>query len=408
MVRPGKPVLSALLLLTPAFLLAQQAGSSGGAAAGAAATGVPAPVTAPAAAASAPAAVSNPGAAGAGTATGAPAPVTSPAASAPAGQAAAASPAASAPAPGAAGTTGGTPSTSTPTIPPLQVPAPEQLPETTQPAGGQNPAAPPPGNPTGAPGAADGAQGSSPGGGSGGTGAAGPAPGVSAAVQGTPAPVQGAATSGGGAPSAGARAARLPWPLVPAGRIDAVRVSNPAGTVRGQVRDLALDGAGSVRFIAVQLDVPGASAGALYLVPAARVRAAAVDRLTLDLADSRLRGLMVLRGDRFLPAFAPLLASRLAGAAALDPQGRDLGRVEDLAVDLSRMRALYLAVLPAAAQGAGQPLYAVPFSAFRGWDPRTHQARLDLSGPALRASPAFSPSGAWPRVVSRGQAAPGP
>jgi sporulation protein YlmC with PRC-barrel domain len=89
-----------------------------------------------------------------------------------------------------------------------------------------------------------------------------------------------------------------------------------------------------------------------------------------------------------------LAASTLAGDRVRNPAGEDLGKVDEIMVDLASGRVAYVVVSFGGFLGIGDKLFAVPWSAFQV-DQGEHEFVLDVDRGTLENAPGFD-KGNWP------------
>lgn len=84
-----------------------------------------------------------------------------------------------------------------------------------------------------------------------------------------------------------------------------------------------------------------------------------------------------------------LRAARLLNVEVVDPQGKMLGKVKDLPIDLARSEARYVVVKSGGAFGIGAKLFAFPMRDF-GRGSRRGEAVLDIDEAKLKSAPGFA------------------
>ena len=89
-----------------------------------------------------------------------------------------------------------------------------------------------------------------------------------------------------------------------------------------------------------------------------------------------------------------LSASTLTGDAVRNPQGEDLGKVEDIMLDLDNGRVAYCVLSFGGFLGMGDKLFAVPWSAMT-LDTEKHAFVLDVPKERLKDAPGFDKDD-WP------------
>ena len=89
-----------------------------------------------------------------------------------------------------------------------------------------------------------------------------------------------------------------------------------------------------------------------------------------------------------------LSASSLNGTDVVNPQGENLGHIEDIMIDLSTGRILYTVLSFGGILGIGNKLFAVPFQAFTV-DDENENLILDINQERLEDAPGFDKND-WP------------
>ena len=92
-----------------------------------------------------------------------------------------------------------------------------------------------------------------------------------------------------------------------------------------------------------------------------------------------------------------LSASTLKGDKVVNHQGEDLGKLEDLMIDLERGRIAYAVLSFGGFLGMGDKLFAVPWQAF-GVDTGEKRLVLNASKELLEKAPGFDKSN-WPDMA---------
>lgn len=82
-----------------------------------------------------------------------------------------------------------------------------------------------------------------------------------------------------------------------------------------------------------------------------------------------------------------------------NPQGEDLGKIEDLAIDLDAGRIAYAVISFGGFLGLGEKHFAIPWEALR-IDPHEHAVILDIPKERLKNAPGFE-RGARPATTDR-------
>jgi sporulation protein YlmC with PRC-barrel domain len=92
-----------------------------------------------------------------------------------------------------------------------------------------------------------------------------------------------------------------------------------------------------------------------------------------------------------------LSASTLNGTNVVNPAGEDLGKIEELMVDLTNGRIAYAVLSFGGFLGVGDKLFAIPWEALYV-DTRDEVIILDLSKQTLENAPGFDKDN-WPDVT---------
>jgi sporulation protein YlmC with PRC-barrel domain len=95
-----------------------------------------------------------------------------------------------------------------------------------------------------------------------------------------------------------------------------------------------------------------------------------------------------------------LSASTIIGDPVHNAMGEDLGKIEDLMIDLSSGRIAYAVLSFGGFLGMGNKLFAVPFRAMR-IDTENHAFVLDVPKERLKEAPGFDKDN-WPDVSDMG------
>jgi hypothetical protein len=96
---------------------------------------------------------------------------------------------------------------------------------------------------------------------------------------------------------------------------------------------------------------------------------------------------------------AVLSATTVIGDRVVNPQGEDLGRIEEVMLDLFDDRIAYAVLSFGGFLGVGDKLFAVPWRALR-LDADNHRFVLDESAERLRNAPGFDKND-WPDMADR-------
>lgn len=90
-----------------------------------------------------------------------------------------------------------------------------------------------------------------------------------------------------------------------------------------------------------------------------------------------------------------LSASSIIGDSVKNPEGEDLGKIEDLMVDTNSADISYAVISFGGFLGMGDKLFAVPLEAMQV-DTENHNLVLDVSKEKLENAPGFDKDN-WPR-----------
>lgn len=94
-----------------------------------------------------------------------------------------------------------------------------------------------------------------------------------------------------------------------------------------------------------------------------------------------------------------LSASTIIGDPVKNVSGDDLGKIEDLMIDLDHNRVAYAVLSFGGFLGLGDKLFAVPMESL-ALDPPNHQFILDVNRETLENAPGFDKDD-WPNVADR-------
>jgi sporulation protein YlmC with PRC-barrel domain len=187
----------------------------------------------------------------------------------------------------------------------------------------------------------------------------------------------------------------LQWPLVRARRLIGYEVAGTGSRAVGEIADVLLSRAGGVSALLLEAGAIGDQEPGSYLVPAARF-------LLLD-GQLRLQGGLSPR-ERILPSEEEPLAQRAGEGAVLASKlmayrvvgsgGGEIGRVDDVVVDLQARRVAYAALGTGGVLGLGQKRIAVPFADLR-YDTVQERASIAITADELRGIEGF-PRDQWP------------
>ena len=90
----------------------------------------------------------------------------------------------------------------------------------------------------------------------------------------------------------------------------------------------------------------------------------------------------------------PLSATSLNGTNVVNFQGKDIGHIEDMMIDLNTGRILYAVLSFGGILGIGNKLFAVPFESF-SIDQKDEKFILDIDKDRLEDAPGFNKDN-WP------------
>jgi sporulation protein YlmC with PRC-barrel domain len=96
---------------------------------------------------------------------------------------------------------------------------------------------------------------------------------------------------------------------------------------------------------------------------------------------------------------AVLSATTVIGDQVVNPQGENLGKIEEVMLDVNDDRIAYAVLSFGGFLGIGDKLFAVPWRALR-LDPENHQFILDESKERLQNAPGFDKDD-WPDMADR-------
>ena len=94
-----------------------------------------------------------------------------------------------------------------------------------------------------------------------------------------------------------------------------------------------------------------------------------------------------------------LSASTLKGDKVVNRQGEDLGKIEELMIDLDRGRIAYAVLSFGGFLGMGDKLFAIPWQAF-GVDTAEKRLVLNADKELMKKAPGFDKSD-WPSMADR-------
>ena len=94
-----------------------------------------------------------------------------------------------------------------------------------------------------------------------------------------------------------------------------------------------------------------------------------------------------------------LSAKTLLGDRVMNPAGEDLGKIEELMIDLNGGRVAYAVLSFGGFLGMGDKLFAIPFQALK-LDKDRHSFVLDVDKEKLKNAPGFDKNN-WPSTADR-------
>jgi sporulation protein YlmC with PRC-barrel domain len=94
-----------------------------------------------------------------------------------------------------------------------------------------------------------------------------------------------------------------------------------------------------------------------------------------------------------------LSASTISGDSVVNPQGEDLGKIEDLMVDIGAGRVAYAVLSFGGFMGMGDKLFALPWESLQ-LDAENHRFILDVPKNRLENAPGFDKEH-WPDMADR-------
>lgn len=93
-----------------------------------------------------------------------------------------------------------------------------------------------------------------------------------------------------------------------------------------------------------------------------------------------------------------LAAGRLTGDRVRNPSGEDLGKIEEIMIDVPSGRVAYAVISFGGFLGIGDKLFAVPWRAL-ALNERTHEFILEVNRKRLEEAPGFDPNH-WPDMAN--------
>ena len=94
-----------------------------------------------------------------------------------------------------------------------------------------------------------------------------------------------------------------------------------------------------------------------------------------------------------------LSSSSITGDAVVNPQGEDLGKIEDIMLDVGAGRVSYAVLSFGGFLGMGDKLFALPWDALK-LDTENHRFILDVPKERLENAPGFDKDN-WPNMADR-------
>lgn len=92
-----------------------------------------------------------------------------------------------------------------------------------------------------------------------------------------------------------------------------------------------------------------------------------------------------------------LSASTISGDSVVNPQGEDLGKIEDIMIDLTNGQVAYAVLSFGGFMGMGDKLFALPWNSLQV-DQKNKKVVLDLPKDTLKESDGFDKSN-WPNFA---------
>lgn len=105
-----------------------------------------------------------------------------------------------------------------------------------------------------------------------------------------------------------------------------------------------------------------------------------------------------MRGDTTVPE--ALSATTLIGDGVVNPQGEDLGKVEEIMLDIRSGRVAYVVLSFGGFLGLGDKLFAIPWDAL-SLDLNRHVFVLNVDKETLQKAPGFDKDN-WPQTGDTG------
>jgi sporulation protein YlmC with PRC-barrel domain len=165
----------------------------------------------------------------------------------------------------------------------------------------------------------------------------------------------------------------------------------------GSVQDAWLTGEGMVSHIVANLqNVPGVNPGAYLLDP--QTITMQDSRLTLNLTGEPLRSAEGAKGAGVV-AQDSVRASQLVSFNLVNEQGQNIGSIEDVVINAETGEIAYVAVNFSGILGAGEKLFAVPYSEVWYSLGRSTVTIYNINQQALEANPGFDREN-WPEQAN--------
>lgn len=101
-----------------------------------------------------------------------------------------------------------------------------------------------------------------------------------------------------------------------------------------------------------------------------------------------------MRQNRILPA--AVAAASLVGHGVIDSQGEDLGKIEEIMLDVNSGCVAYVVLSFGGFLGLGDQLFAIPWEALQ-LDPNRHVFILKVDREMLEKAPGFDKN-SWPQI----------
>lgn len=93
-----------------------------------------------------------------------------------------------------------------------------------------------------------------------------------------------------------------------------------------------------------------------------------------------------------------LSATTMIGDGVVNPEGKDLGKIEEIMLDLDRGQVAYAVLSFGGLLGIGDKFFAIPWDALK-LDAENHRFILDIQKETLKNAPGFDKDN-WPETTS--------